>query len=457
MNNRNKIDDLFREAMTGYRVKPSIGLWRRIEWRFFPPSKFRPSGLITSILLLIIAGLMPWLLIPAHDQNEQEPNVPAGGNIREGYLIQSSAPLEMRQDGSSETDLTPRTFSVKPTVYLEIPVDPAGDPTEQFIASINDPSEDPALQPILQAYHQNYALSLQNETAPEAEPEIGPDPISYSADNWIYRMNSRRSGLMYAGSFDEDIASRPDISLNSSFSPKYENDYFKTGEFSAGLNFNPSIVFYDPNPYNKMLGAEAVIHYKISSFSIMSGIGFSRMEDVGSYKVNYITNDSVGYYLRVVSFIPDPRNPGEVTYITIEEPIYDSVPHYAIADKTNYYSYIDIPLAFGYTFFQKSRFSLTAAIGVKFSVLVGKQEPTVDFWISDAELVDIERQVPARMNTNWRFTAGVDFGYLFTEKFSLHLEPVFEQYISPVYAKQPGYKPRKPYVTGVKAGVRYNF
>ena len=81
----------------------------------------------------------------------------------------------------------------------------------------------------------------------------------------------------------------------------------------------------------------------------------------------------------------------------------------------------------------------------------------MDFWISDAELVDIERQVPARMNTNWRFTAGLDFGYLFAEKFSLHLEPVFEQYISPVYAEQPGYKPRKPYVAGVKAGIRYNF
>ena len=128
-----------------------------------------------------------------------------------------------------------------------------------------------------------------------------------------------------------------------------------------------------------------------------------------------------------------------------------------IADKTNYYSYIDIPLAFGYTFFQKSRVTLTATVGVTFSVLVAKDEPTVDFWISEAELVDIERQVPARTNTNWRFTAGVDFGYLVTDKFSLHLEPVFEQYISPIYKQQAGYEPQKPIVTGVKAGIRYNF
>jgi hypothetical protein len=189
----------------------------------------------------------------------------------------------------------------------------------------------------------------------------------------------------------------------------------------------------------------------------MSGVGFSRMQDIGSYQVNYKTNDSVGFYLRVVSFTLDPRNPGQITYIFEEEPIYDSVPHYIIEDKTNYYSYIDIPLTFGYSVLQKSRVSLTISAGVKFSVLVGKQEPTVDFWVSDAELVDIERQVPARMNTNWRFTAGIDFGYLLTQKISLHLEPVFEQYISPIYAEQPGYEPKKPYVTGVKAGIRYNF
>jgi len=447
MNNRNKIDDLFRGAMTGYKVEPSIGLWRRIEWRIFPPSKFRPSGLITSIFLLMVAGLMPWILIPANDQNEKEPNLPAGA--REGYLIESTTPGEILRDGNTGTDISGRTFSIKPTVYLEKPVDPAGDPGAQFLASINDPLEDPAIQPILSAYQHDYAL-MQNQ-----EPE--PDPISFFADKWNYRMISRPSGLMNTGSFKYDILLRPDFSFTSAFSPGYEDGYVKKAEISAGLNFNPSIVLYDPNPYNKMLGAEAVIHYKISSFSIMSGLGFSRMEDIGSYQVNYITNDSVGYFLRVVSFAPDPRNPGQVTYILREEAIYDSVPHYAISDKTNYYTYIDIPLSFGYTFFQKNRVSFTAAIGIKFSILADKQEPAVDFWISDAELVDIERQIPTRLSTNWRFTAGIDFGYLFTKKFSLHLEPSFEQYISPVYAKQPGYKPKKPYVTGVKAGIRYNF
>jgi hypothetical protein len=446
MNTRNKIDDLFREAMAGYQVEPSIGLWRRIERRFFPPSKYRPSGLITSILLLIVAGLMPWVLIPANDQAEKEPTLPAG-NIREGYLIQSANPEQILQQSNNNADLPERIFTIKPTVYLENPVDPSGDPSAQFLASIADPSDDPAIFPILSANQQDYANSQERE----------PDPVLFYVDVWLYRMPSLRSGLMNPGSYNQDLSSVLYNTLPSAFSPNYENDYVRKAEISAGINFNPSIVFYDPNPYNKMLGAEAVIHYKISALSIMSGIGFSRMEDIGSYQVNYKTKDSVGFYLRVVSFTVDPKNPGQITYVLEEEPIYDSVPHYIIEDKTNYYSYIDIPLALGYTFFQKSRVSLTISAGVKFSVLVDKQEPTVDFWISDAELIGIERQVPARMNTTWRFVAGLDFGYLFTEKFSLHLEPDFEQYISPVYAEQPGYEPRKPYVIGIRAGIRYNF
>ena len=451
MKNRNKIDDLFSEALTGYKVEPSLGLWLRIERRFFPPSKFRPSGLITSILLLVLAGLMPWILIPANNNEDQEPNLPEGNNYHRGYLIQSSDQEQILRDGSPDAKISGKTYSIKPTVYQAIPVDPAGNPSTQFIASINDPAEDPAIRPILSANQKNY--NLLNVQKPVQEQGT----MTQADNDWIYRMTSRPSGLLNAGYYDEGIDSESENLPGSAFSSKYENDYFKKMEISTGLNFNPSVVFYDPNPYNKMLGGEAVVHLKSGPLSLMTGVGFSRMADQGSYKFNYISNDSVGFYLRVVSFAVDPRKPGQITYITREEAIYDSIPHYELVERTNYYSYIDIPLSFGYTFLQKNRVTLTASAGIKFSVLVAKDEPTVDFWISDAELVDIERQVPARLNTNWRFTAGVDFGYLFTEKFSLHLEPVFEQYISPIYAKEPGYKPKKPSVTGVKAGIRYTF
>lgn len=447
MNNRNKIDDLFRESMTGYKEEPSLSLWFRIERHFFPPSKFRPSGLISSVLLLTVAGLMPWVLIPANDKDEKQPNLPGKEMAKRGFLIQAKTPSNLHKEALLQIDPNGKPFASKPSLFLSDTENPAADPGSQLLASIYDPSEDPAIQPLLQAYRREYMLA--------AEPE--PVSVAYSAVHWIYRMRSYSAGAVKEFNISEDIDRNTANLPKSAFTPDYENDYFKTGELSAGLNFNPSIIFYNPNPYNKILGGEAVIHYKLSSFSIMTGLGFSRMEDVGSYRVDYISQDSVGYYLRVISFIPDPRNPGNVTYVVTREPIYDSVEHYVIEDKTNYYSYLDIPLSFGYNILQKGRISLTASAGVKFSLLVAKNEPQVDFWISDAELIDIERQIPARTLTNWRFTAGIDFGYLFSEKFSIHLEPVFEQYISPIYKEQAGYAPSKPYVIGVKAGIRYYF
>jgi hypothetical protein len=448
MDNRNKIDDLFREALSGYRVEPSYGLYRRIERNFFPPSKFRPSGLITSILLLVVAGLMPWILIPANDQDELAPVFSyQPGTIRQGYLIEAAEDESVIQDGKNTVSISGRTFYIKPTAYLENNV--VNDPNQEpaLLASIHDPLEDPALQPILSAMRKEYLIS----------PEIIGKNNSFVNDKWNYRMASLEPDLMLTDWFSVPFSVNKRKVTSSHFTPGYENDYVKKSEISAGLNFNPSIVFYDPNPYNKMIGADAIIRFKIASLSIMSGIGINRMEDAGSYKVNYVSNDSVGYYLRVVSFIPDPLVPDRVTYIVVREPIYDSVVHYDISDRTNYYTYIDIPLAFGYTFFQKNRMELTATVGVKFSVLIDKNEPTVDFWISEAELIDIERQVPARTGTNWRFTAGIDFGYNLTDKFSLHLEPIFEQYISPIYVDQPGYQPKNPYAAGIKAGFRYNF
>ncbi len=447
MKTNQNIDDFFREAMTGYTVEPSYGLWRRIERRFFPPSRFSPSGLITPIFLLIIAGLMPWLLIPANKHDERQPAIPEGV-VKKGYLIEPEQPSGQKGQVQAETR-GERKFSVKPTVYVAFPDDPAGDSGAQYLASVNDPQEDPALLPLLQAIQQSYADA--------ADPGSEAHVTAAETRMWINRMLKRGTGLLNEEFRAGGPAGLRDLNPSSAFSRGYEQDYFKTGEWSAGLNFSPSVVFYDPNPTNQMLGLDATIQYSVGGISIRTGLGVSRMEDIGTYRVRYETYDSVGYYVDVVSFYVDPRQPGAVIFNTREEAIYDSVPHESITERTNYYTYLDIPLSFGYEFLKKRRVSLSVHAGVKFSALLHKDEPTVDFHISGAELNGIDRQVPARMKTNWRFTAGVDFGYLFLRNWSLHLEPVFEQYITPVYSKQAGYAPKKPYVTGVRAGIRYHF
>ncbi|MBW6460757.1 MAG: hypothetical protein K0B08_09305 [Bacteroidales bacterium] len=442
MNTRNKIDDLFKEAMAGYRVEPSIGLWRRIERRFFPPSRFSPSGLITSIFLLIVAGLMPWLLIPANKYEDKEPNIPAE-NARRGYLIK---PVTLNKSFTDPQTMqqTAQVFSVEPVFYEASSLFTGDhDSEELYLASAIDPADDPAILPLINAI--NDQKTIRENKASE--------PVDKYTPEWIHRMTSRKTGLMNTTITGEDLPTHRENNIASTFSPYHERSYFRTTELSLGANFVPTVVFYDPNPYNQMLGGEAIVRLDLSGFRISSGIGYSRMEDIGSYRIDYKSYDSVGYFLDVVSFSVDPKNPDDIVLLLREEAIYDSVPHFTITEKNNSYSYIDIPLSFGYSFLNNGRISLSVNAGIKFSWLVHKNEPVVDFSVSNGELIGIERQVPARMSTNWRFTAGLDVGYLLTDRWSLHLEPVFEQYISPVYTKEAGYEPRKPIVTGVKAGI----
>lgn len=446
MNKMNKIDDLFKEAMDGYTIEPSFSLWRRIERRFFPPSRFSPSGLITSIFLLIIAGSMPWILIPANKYEDKEPNIPAE-NARRGYMIKPATLTQSLSDQSNTKQIA-QVFSVEPVIYEASPASAsslpdAADAEDLYLASANDPADDPSILPLISAMNDQKTI-WEKKTA---------EPVDKYTPEWIHRMTSRKTGLMNTTLTSEDLLTHRENHITSTFSPYYERSYFKATELSFGASFVPTVVFYDPNPSNQMLGGEAIVRIDMSGFRISSGIGYSRMQDIGSYRIDYKSYDSVGYFLDIVSFSVDPKNPDNIVLLLREEAIYDSVPHYTITEKNNSYSYIDIPLSLGYTFLNKGRISLTVQAGMKFSWLVNKSEPVVDFSVSNGELIGIERQVPARASTNWRFTAGLDMGYLLTDRLSLHLEPVFEQYISPVYVKQNGYKPRKPIVTGMKAGI----
>lgn len=437
----NKIDSLFRDALTDYKVEPSIGLWKRIERRIFPPSRFSPSGLITSGILIFIAGLMPWILIPANGGQQNEPERRPEGTSR-GYILNPA------DDVSKTITASERTYSVQTTYFKE-------EIAKTETATSDVPGDSfPGTMTNIDKLLTADANSGHIYFSPENEY---PDERYFRNSPWYYRMHSHPAGQMNRGSAANPEPEMLNPSVKSALSENYEREYLRNSEVSVGGSFNPSIVFYDPNPTNEMMGGEANVRYQVSNWYFQGGLGYSNMEDIGSYKLNYKSYDSVGYFINVISFQPDPRNPGTVIYTTRQEAIYDSVDHYIITDKSNHYSYLDIPVSVGYTFFRNGRLTFAANAGVKFSVLLAKDEPTVDFIVPGGELIDIERRVPVRTSTNWRFTAGLDFGYLILPKVSLHIEPVFEQYISPLYADQPGIKMKKPTVTGLKAGFRYTF
>jgi hypothetical protein len=245
------------------------------------------------------------------------------------------------------------------------------------------------------------------------------------------------------------------ISIQLPIYKTLKNEYARTYELSFGATFMPSVIFYDPNPYNTGWGGAFDLTYSRNRFNAYAGVGISRFKDKGSWQVNYETYDSVGYFNNINSFRVDPANPGKVIFETSQETVYDSVPHVVIEEKTNIYTYVDIPVGIGLTFLSNKRWSLMARTGIIYSLMVGKREPTASIDVQAASEIRFNRKVPSRVNSTWRFTAGLEVGYLLTDRLTIRLEPTYEQYLNSIYMNSPNYQAKKPYLIGVNVGLRY--
>jgi hypothetical protein len=437
INNKDKIDDLFREGLDGYRVEPSQGLWEKIEARYFTSPGGRRAILVTSVLFFLVAGsaLVTWIALP-----ERKPQ-----------------PAETAFAVATPGDDAPEMTSQR----IEM--------TSQQNEKTSNPTLDESRSDLKNTGNEsNNQITQANNQYSSSVPSSSPEMTSQFNDNaYPYQDEWRRSKIkvFFMTGYKDDVSGyislwAPSLTpVESSVKlPIYKglkNEYAREYELSAGAWFMPAIIFYDPNPSNTGWSAGLDLDYDRSRFHVYAGAGASSFKDKGSWEITYESYDSVGYYNNITSFYINPSAPQEVVFDMIEETVYDSVPHIAVSEQTNSYTYLDIPAGIGFTVLDSRRFSLTVRTGIKFSWLIGKNEPTADFSITGAEDVYIDRLVPARMNTSWRFTAGLEASYLLTGRLSLHLEPAFEQYLNSVYVNSSDYQAGKPYLIGVNVGVRY--
>ena len=73
-NERDKIDDLFRQKLEGYQFQPSAKVWKNIVNRFIHPyaGPFHLLNLqnVIGALLLVGAGITTYLLWPSSSESE---------------------------------------------------------------------------------------------------------------------------------------------------------------------------------------------------------------------------------------------------------------------------------------------------------------------------------------------------------------------------------------------------
>ncbi len=406
-----QMDNLFREALTGQRVEPSQSLWKGISRKLLWSELLRLNftnlsrnvmvgGAAAVVAIATVAYLTLWGTAP-------------GSGKKAYYKIPEVA--ETSASGAA------------------IPA------TNEPILAIS--SSKPSAQ----------APAIISVGAPEiTENSFTPPAVIQST---ISKMDPYGAKLLETGPAGDTL-----VIVTPSEIIRINRDTRPSSQFfSASLAVTPEATFYQsPESYSKVnFWVNAGITFHISRFSIGITPGLGLVYDDGLYKINYESNDSIGFYNNVVSYSINPAT-NQIVYTYEQKSIYDSVMHVADDRTKNRYTYLQIPLLIGYRLYESNRLSLSAKVGPAVSFLVSTREaaPVIDY--PNARIVKIENNTPARVETNWQVWAGLCLEYRLSKSVSLYFEPVYKYYFNPVVMKE-GVTYSNPWSVGLGVGLQFNF
>jgi hypothetical protein len=474
-NEKEKIDILFEDSLKEYKVAPSKQVWEGVE-RNFPDklfgglSSFKTRLFYMSIIIsLVLTSAIVYFVYENNSQSKE-----------------TSLEFIENNEESKKTEITEETKininNDEEIISLENPV--SIEAQNQIINNIEIKSTNTIIEEKI-SLNNSVSIEDQNITKENIEknPEDSneeiitydrnllnnPDKYSLTHSNLIrnnYERTNRDSKLTRLIPLKYEL-----IDFNSSnnriFSDyrnensmvalpvEKKNDRRKRMDISFGINITTSVIYYKSSPKQNAMAFDFVAEHEINKFSIQMGIGASYSNDNGEYTINYQSFDSVGYYLSVVSFTFDPVKPDSIIFNTKSVDIFDTVKHYEISRLQNNYSYLQFPLLAYYKLFNFKGISCSMKAGTIFSILIGKNEPEVNYSNKEAFLIDINRQTQARLKTNWRIVAGIRFKYQISGKVDLVCEPTYMQFINSIYEKDNNTISKKPHIIGLRAGLLF--
>jgi len=436
-----QMDDLFREGLKGFCAEPSPSVWkglnRKLLWSEIRNFNFTNLSRMAWVGGVVMLGLVFTI----------------------GYFSFKPSPVS-----STSVNPIPETRVAANT--------PAGVSLPSNPPRIERNAETPAKITSGNAYLSHSGKRkppVTNETviAIQSDPETGEQPLILNNTTTGFRggTNTATSSRLLAVSmmntldaplFHPALDTLIIVTPNEIIRINRENNTIQQF-FSANLGVSPEETFYrSPDAYAKLnYWFNAGITYHISRFSIGTGIGLGYVFDEGKYNIHYKSKDSIGFYNSVVSYTIDPVT-HQVIYQTEKKSVYDSVLHVADDRTNNRYTYLQIPLLFGYRIFETDRLSLTIQAGPAVSFLIESREalPVIDY--SNARITRIENSTPSRMAINWQVWADLYLEYRITKTVSLYFEPLYKYYFKPVVEKENVIY-SQPWSVGMNLGLQFNF
>jgi hypothetical protein len=441
--NFNHIDQIIRQKFENFELEPPVQVWENIRSGLKksppPPSStgFVMPIIVAISLLIFISGLLNHYYF----------------NTSRNTMLKAEASSLSLQKASvvSTGSTTTSDVTLQQEFYQTPSVVPAGNISSVSSVQAIQQDQQPVI-PVRDAFGQNF----QGDRKQKKAKNNASVPLNSASRTGQWKpglVQALSAGeLSYADAVRYDLSPR-DVRKLSGFQEYARRN---RAEWSIGLYFNPEVTKCQDQSIENTVSFSASVLPQVSfnRFFIQSGINMRFTHDKGNYAIDY--NRFLGTYEDVYDVTFDSTENGVIpTYYTHTVEVYDTVNHYAISETKANYTYLEIPLLFGYRY-SFGKFSLFANAGPAASFLVTKNIPDAGYPEDKARIINVDYQIPVRSTINWQLMMGAGFDYQLADKFSFSLEPTFRFALKPEYSLPDGAK-GKTTSFGIKAGLNYNF
>jgi hypothetical protein len=455
------IDDFFREELEGYSIPPS----EKAREAFLKEAETAGSNspanrrwiytLLGLFLVSIILGLV--FLYPENEPfrgKTTEIEAPVSTPATSGQPA-SSQPAPPRSaepaatPGAAESPVDthhPAVLSMPPAIKENQPG------KAQLTASQPDPGN-PGLA----------SSSATNLQAPVAEVLSSPVPLTSSVSNQgginapinadtIVANPAAQPLPPPAGAGDSTKKMDPPVGKEK----KHPSSNNRKWDLVIGVQYSPEWMMntLEGTKFVNNAGLEGT--FQIGRYSITTGLGISVSKGTNELAVAY--NDYLGSYQKLdsMTFEWDERHYYLLpTYFMTEKDVWDSLMKLENAKIVNQYTYLQVPLIFGYDFLVKEKFSMGARIGPILSLLLNTKKISGDYDPGMKQIISINEITPEQVQTNWQVMAGITATYRVNRWLSLEVEPFGKYYFNSVY--EPRNSSQKPWSVGIRTALRFNF
>ncbi|PLX14590.1 MAG: hypothetical protein C0598_00915 [Marinilabiliales bacterium] len=266
------IDHVFQESASGFKPEPSEKVWSGIINEFEPEvagNKFISYRRIAAlVLLLVLSGTAVWYFKLKTDSNSIDILNPNEEIINNEKII-------INKDENLNDDIVQDKLTI----------------TNDVIAKNENLTDNSQIEIIKESNNElpnvesNKNIIVSDIKEDESDDNIRLSKIDFIKPSSIYSLVK----LDY-----ELLEQKIDVQ-------EYMNRRRKLHTYSA-LSAKAAIMYY-PNTTDQFTYAvDAEFGVVMKNFYIQSGIGYQKVKERGLYNFHYKTNDSIGFYNKVVSF-----------------------------------------------------------------------------------------------------------------------------------------------------------